>query len=134
MARPKIRLDVEACEREAAKGLAEYQVAAALGVSADTLTRCKADQPGVAEALQRGRQAAVGRLENAAYTCALKAESMPQYQTSLIFWLKTQAGWKERQVVETVQTDEAGESRAELLDRIRALAGRDDIEADDGGA
>ena len=134
MARPRIRLDVAACEREAAKGLAEYQVAAALGVSADTLTRCKADQPGVAEALQRGRQAAVGRIENAAYACALKAETVPQYQTSMIFWLKTQAGWKERQVVETVQTDDAGESRDALLARIRALAGRDDLASADGGA
>lgn len=134
MARPRIVIDVEACEREAAKGLAEYQVAAKLGVSADTLTRCKRDQPGVSEALQRGRRAAVGRVENAAYACALKATENAQYQTLMIFWLKTQAGWKERQVVETVQTDETGDSRDALVARVVALAGRVDRGAAPEGA
>ena len=124
MAKPTTRLDIEAVERHAVAGLAEYQIAAQLGVSADTFTKRKRDQAGLAESLARGRQSAIGRIENAAYTCALQAVGDPRYQASMIFWLKVNAGWKERTVVETAQTDDAGDSREALLARVHALAGR----------
>ena len=124
MAKPVTLLDVEACERHAADGLAEYQIAALLGVSQDTFTKRKRDQPGLADALTRGRQSAVGKMENAAYTCARSAVGDPRYQASMIFWLKANAGWKERTVVETVSTDDAGDSRDTLLARVHALARR----------
>ena len=122
MAKPTTLLDALAAERHAAAGLAEYPIAAALGVSADTFTKRKRDQPGIAEALARGRQSATGRIENAAYTCALQAAGDPRYQGSMIFWLN--AGWKERTVIETVSTDDAGDNREALLARVHALAGR----------
>ena len=122
MAKPTTLLDVEACERHAAAGLAEYQIAAALGVSQDTFTKRKKDQPGLAEALARGRQSAISQIENAAYTCALQAVGDPRYQASMIFWLKVNAGWKERTVVETVSTDDRGDTRDALVERVRALA------------
>ena len=124
MAKPRTLLDALAAERHAAAGLAEYPIAATLGVSADTFTKRKRkrDQPGIAEALARGRQSATGRIENAAYTCALQAVGDPRYQASMIFWLN--AGCKERTVIETVSTDDAGDSREALLARVHALAGR----------
>ena len=131
MAKPLIPVDTEAVERHAAAGLAEYQIAAALGMSADTFTKRKRDTPGVAEALARGRAAAIGTVENVAYRCATQAATDPRYQASMMFWLKANAGWKERSVVETVQTDAAGESRDELAARIERLAKR--IAGRDGG-
>ena len=122
MAKPRTEIDVAAVEKHAAAGLAEYQIAAAVGVSADTFTKRKRDTPGVAEALARGRTAAIGQIENAAYECALKAVGDSRYQTSMIFWLKVNAGWKERTVVETVQADEVDDRRDALIERVRALS------------
>ena len=138
MGRAKLTVDVEAVQREAARGLAEYQVAAALGVSADTLTRCKREQAGVAEALARGKRAAVGEIENVMYECARQAREDPRYQTSAIFWLKCWAGWKERTVIETVTPDADSSDRTALAERVRALAGgvpgRDGFQAPAGDA
>ena len=57
MGRRKIDLDPAEVERLAAQGLAEYQIAEALGISQDTLDRRKQDSDAIAEALQRGRGA-----------------------------------------------------------------------------
>lgn len=121
MARAKIELDVEAVEREAARGLAEYQVAAVLGVSADTMTRCKREQPGVAEALERGRATAIGVIENVMFESAKQAATTPSYQTSAIFWLKARAGWKDRTVIEHEVSDERARTRDEIAERIQRL-------------
>ncbi len=122
MARRPILLDPVAVEAHAAKGLAEYQIAAALGVSQDTFAARKKEQPGVADALTRGKQAAIGEIENAMFECAKLARTNPKYQTSAIFWLKCNAGWKERTVVETVTHEDDATARGSLLARINALA------------
>ena len=134
MSKPMTLLDLDAVERHAAEGLAEYQIAAALGVSPDTLGRRKRDQAGVAEALVRGRACAVGLIENVAFECARRALGAPQYQTAMIFWLKVNAGWKERTVVETVSTDDRGDTRDALVERVRALARGGGFGAPDGRA
>ncbi len=105
MGRRKIALDPAEVERLAAQGLAEYQIAEALGISQDTLDRRKQDADAIAEALQRGRGGARGAIENVAFRCAKKAEENPRYQTSLIFWLKTRAGWNERCLFEGLDLD-----------------------------
>ena len=120
--KPKKTADVAEVERLAAQGLAEYQIARALGMCPDTWTRVKREQAGVAEAHARGRRAAVGEIENVAFECAKKAKRDPKYQTSMIFWLKANAGWKDRTVIETVQSDGSGESREDLIGRVVALA------------
>ncbi len=66
MGRRKIALDPAEVERLAAQGLAEYQIAEALGISQDTLDRRKQDAADIAEALQRGQRGARGEIENAA--------------------------------------------------------------------
>jgi transposase len=123
MPNPKIVLDVAAVEKAAADGLAEYQVAERLGVSADTLTRCKREQPGVADALARGKAAAVGEIENVLYECARLARTDPRYQTSAIFFLKAKGGWTERTVIAVEDADEQRTERSALAERVRALAG-----------
>lgn len=121
MGRKKIEIDPKEVEKAAAEGLAEYQIAEALGICQDTFTKRKQDEPEIAEALKRGKRAARGRVENTAYKCALKAETDHRYQTSLIFWLKAQAGWKERQQLELTGADGAPmEVRFYLPDNGRA--------------
>ena len=105
MGRKKITLDPAEVERLATQGLAEYQIAEALGVSQDTLDRRKQDSAAIAEALQRGRSGARGAIENVAFRCARKAEEDPRYQTSMIFWLKSRAGWSERSLFEWLDVD-----------------------------
>ena len=74
---------------------------------------------------------AVETVECVAFACALKAEKDPRYQTTLIFWLKANAGWKETVVKEQVETD-GSESREKLLGRIRELVARSDAGAGAG--
>ena len=105
MGRKKIEIDPKEVEKAAAEGLVEYQIAKELGICADTFTARKKENPEIAEALKRGKQAARGRIENVAFKCALKAEGDSRYQTSLIFWLKAQAGWKERSHIEVTGAD-----------------------------
>ena len=105
MGRRKIALDPAEVEHLAAQGLAEYQIAETLGVSQDTLDRRKQDAAEIAETLQRGRSGARGEIENVAFRCARKAEEDPRYQVSMIFWLKTRAGWSERSLFEWLDVD-----------------------------
>lgn len=107
MGRKKIKIDAEEVEKAAAEGLAEYQIAERLGVSQDTFTKRKQESLAIAEALKRGKRAARQLVENTAFQCALKAKHDHRYQTSLIFWLKAQAGWKERTHLEVTGQDGA---------------------------
>lgn len=116
-------LDLGRVEELAAEGLTEGQIARQLGVCADTMTARKKDQAGVIEALARGRGKAIGTIENVAFQAAMKAVDDPRYQTSMIFWLKCMAGWKERQVIE-VEDGREGTTREDLTERIEYLAGR----------
>lgn len=105
MGRKKIEIDPKEVEKAAAEGLVEYQIAEALGICQDTFTKRKQEEPEIAEALKRGKRSARGRIENTAFKCAQKAETDHRYQTSLIFWLKAQAGWKERSHIEVTGAD-----------------------------
>lgn len=116
-------LDVERVEELAAAGLTEGQIARQLGVCQDTFTKRKKDQDGVVEALARGRKKAIGTIENVAFQAAMKAGDDPRYQTSMIFWLKCQAGWKERQVIE-VEDGRERSTREDLMERVEYLARR----------
>jgi hypothetical protein len=121
MAKPKKLLDPAAVERHAARGLTDGQIAAQLGVSPDTFTARKRENPAIVEALTRGRQHAVGLIENVAFECALQAAEKPEYQRSMMFFLKCRAGWKETQVVEHGGTVGLYNAREELREKLRAL-------------
>jgi len=88
-----IQLDPAEVERLAGEGLAGYQVAQGLGVSYDTLARRIADTAEIAEALKRGQQAAIGKVESALYESAVKGNLGAQ-----VFFLKNRASdrWRDR--------------------------------------
>lgn len=118
-------VDAQAVHAAAARGLTLEQVAASVGVSVDTLARRRADTPAVAAALASGRAEAVKQVESVAFACALKADLDPRYQTSLIFWLKAMAGWKDRVTV-SVETEASPDDYETFRERVLAAAGRSD--------
>ena len=122
MARPKKTVDPEQVEQLASEGLAEYQIAARCGVHPDTFTRIKREERDVEAALKRGRAQAVGEIENVMFEAARQAKRDPRYQTSAIFWLKCNAGWKETQVIEHDGTVGIYDARARLAEKLRRLA------------
>jgi hypothetical protein len=120
--RPKKTVDAAEVERLASEGLAEYQIAATCGVHPDTFTRIKREEPEVEAALKRGRAQAVGEIENVMFEAAKQAKADPRYQTSAIFWLKCNAGWKETQVIEHDGMVGVYDARARLAEKLGRLA------------
>jgi len=102
----KIELDPAEVERLAGEGLAQYQIAQALGISWDTWA-ARRDDPAtqVSEALKRGEQAAIGKVENALFANAMSGNLGAQ-----CFFLKNRAPhrWKdktEQVITANVQAD-----------------------------
>jgi transposase len=118
---------LEEVEEAAAQGCSQEQCAAVIGLGRATWhRRVKEAEEGspasrLKEVWRRGRSVAVRAVENAAFECALKAKDDPRYQTSMIFWLKTQAEWSASEEHDIrIRTDT--ESRDELAGAIRQLA------------
>ena len=78
----------------AAVGIRHEDIAAKLGISADTLTKYYRQE------LDDGRVDA-----NALVAKSLFEQAKAGNTTAMIFWLKTRAGWKETQVNEHTGTD-----------------------------
>lgn len=133
MAKPRKVLDPAAVEAAAARGLAEYQIAAQLGVSQDTFTARKRDTPEVEAALARGRARAVGTVENAMFEAASKVNEDPRYITAAIFWLKAKAGWKEVQHVEVGGEVGIYHARERLAEQLARLAEAEERASADAG-
>ena len=98
-------LDPAEVERLAGEGLALYQIAQALGCSWDTLHRRAGESAEIAEALKRGEQAAIGKVENALFANAMSGNLGAQ-----CFFLKNRAPhrWKdktEQVITANVQAD-----------------------------
>lgn len=102
MARPKAVLDPAEVERLAGEGLAEYQIAQAIGVAWNTYARCKDEQTEVAEALKRGQRCAIGKVENALFTSAVGGNLGAQ-----VFFLKNRASdqWRDKMQQELTGKD-----------------------------
>lgn len=111
-----MKLDPAEVERLAGEGLAGYQIAQAMGISYDTLARRIADTADIADALKRGAQAAIGRVENALFESAIKGNLGAQ-----VFYLKNRASdrWKDR--TEQALTV-AGDARTMTDDELAAIA------------
>ena len=114
----KIELDPAEVERLAGEGLAQYQIAAALGVSWDTWAS-RRDDPGtqVSEALKRGQEAAIGKVENALYESAIKGNLGAQ-----VFFLKNRASDRWRDKTETVTTLHTAPAEVLDDDHLAAIA------------
>lgn len=96
--KPKIKLDPARVKALAAEGTSQTQIAAMLGVSPDTLTRRKQDDPAIADALREGYAAATGNVENTLYKMAISGQNV----AATIYWLKCRCPerWNDRQNID----------------------------------
>jgi len=112
--------------QQLASVLNEQQIADFLGMSHDTFQRRKADDPEVLRAYKAGRAKAI-----AGVGATLLELCRKKNVQAIIFYLKTQAGWKERQGVD-VSAFDPNECTDQQLERIAAgesvdkVAGRKD--------
>ena len=90
-----LEIDIAQVEELAARGLTMEQIATSLGVSDTTLYRRKATMKEVSEAIKRGKRRGVVTIANKLFEAA-EAGNM----AAVIFFLKTQGGWREKQQVE----------------------------------
>ena len=94
--KPKIQIDLKQVESLAANGLTQEQIASALGISeTTTLHQRKRDSADFAAAIKRGKAKGIALVTNKLME-SIKGGNM----TGMIFFLKTQAGWKETNVQE----------------------------------
>jgi predicted DNA-binding protein (UPF0251 family) len=93
--KPKIQIDLKQVESLAANGLTQEQIASALGISERTLYQQKRDSADFAAAIKRGKAKGIALVTNKLME-SIKGGNM----TGMIFFLKTQAGWKETNVQE----------------------------------
>ena len=98
--KPKIQIDLNKVESLAANGLTQEQIAAALGISESLLYQQKRENEEFAEAIKRGKAKGIALVTNKLME-SIKNGNM----TGMIFFLKTQAGWKETNVQEHTGTN-----------------------------
>jgi len=82
---------LEKVESLAAQGMTIEQIAYALGIGESTLYDKKAKNPEMLEAIKRGQAKGIATISNALFNKG-KAGDV----TSMIFYLKCRAGWKEQ--------------------------------------
>lgn len=117
--KPKIEIDLAKVEALAANGLTQQQIADSLGISERTLYKNKKENAEIAEAIKRGRNKGIAYVTN-----ALMSKIKSGNVTAMIFYLKTQAGWKESQNIDHTSSD-----GSMALGSLRDLFS-DDAEAD----
>jgi len=110
--KPKIHIDLKQVESLAANGLTQEQIAAALGISETTLHQRKRDSADFAAAIKRGKAKGIALVTNKLME-SIKGGNM----TGMIFFLKTQAGWKETNVQE--HTGANGDPISLLLTQVQ---------------
>ena len=88
--KPKIKIDLKQVESLAANGLTQEQIAAALGISESTLHKRKKENTEFTAAIKRGKAKGIALVTNKLME-SIKGGNM----TAMIFFLKTQAGWRE---------------------------------------
>lgn len=113
MPRPKIQPDIAEVERLASLGLTQEQIADALGVSARTLQKRKAESAEFSDAIKRGQAKGISAVANALFEKAMGGDA-----TSMIFFLKARAGWKE--TVRNENVDEPSDGLKAAYAKMRA--------------
>lgn len=115
MPRKPIEIDLAKVERFAAQGMTEAQIAAALGISQDTITRRKQNDADFADAIKRGQAKGIAVVTN---------KLMEQVQagniTAMIFFLKCRADWKETQRLDHTSSDGSMSPKGKSLDDFYA--------------
>lgn len=98
--KPKIELDIAKVEELAGLGMTKEEIALSLGVSYNTLNRRAKESEDVEMAIKRGRASA-----NIKVGGALMKSIEEGNVTAIIFYLKTRAGWTEKQKIEAKITE-----------------------------
>jgi len=98
--KPKIKIDLAKVESLAANGLTQEQIALALGISASTLDNRKRENTDFTDAIKRGKAKGIALVTNKLME-SIKGGNM----TGMIFFLKTQAGWRETQHIDHTSSD-----------------------------
>lgn len=98
--KPKIKIDLAKVESLAANGLTQEQIALALGISASTLDNRKRENVEFVDAIKRGKAKGIALVTNKLME-SIKGGNI----TGMIFFLKTQAGWKETNIQEHTGAD-----------------------------
>lgn len=93
--KPKIEIDLSMVESLATQGLTNQQIADSLGISERTLQNRKKDNAEFAEAIKKGKAKGIAVVTN-----ALMKKIKSGNVTAMIFFLKTQGGWKENNQLE----------------------------------
>lgn len=93
--KPKLEIDLSVVESLAAQGLTNQQIADSLGISERTLQNRKKDNAEFAEAIKKGKAKGIAVVTN-----ALMKKIKSGNVTAMIFFLKTQGGWKENNQLE----------------------------------
>lgn len=124
MARPSIELttaDLRTIEKLAGLGSTLDDIAYVLNLSPATLDR-KLEQTEVRTAYEKGRAVAKGEMANRLWEIAMSSDEkgIPTKQSVIaaIFWLKAQAKWSDRLVIET-ETQESTQVQIYLPDNGR---------------
>lgn len=92
--------NIQDVEEMAARGMTEYQIASALGISQETLIQRKKEFTEFSESIKRGKIKGLQQITGALFKSALEGNT-----TAQIFYLKTQCQWKETTVNELTGKD-----------------------------
>lgn len=98
--KPKIEIDLKQVEALAANGLTMQQIADSLGISRTTLQMRKAENEQFEQAIKRGKAKGIAIVTN-----KLMEQIKSGNTTAIIFFLKSQAGWKESQQLDMTSSD-----------------------------
>ncbi|MCX8696552.1 winged helix-turn-helix transcriptional regulator [Gilliamella sp. B2828] len=105
--KPKIEINLQQVEKLAANGLTQQQIADSLGISVSTIESRLRESEEFKDAIKKGKAKGIAIIANQLFEKAQSGDT-----TSIIFYLKTQGGWKESQVVE---------SKISLVDEVALL-------------
>jgi hypothetical protein len=88
--------EIRQVETMAGIGLKVEQIAAVIGISKPSFDRRQADQPGVSDAIERGRAKAASSVLQTLFKMAVSGKCV----AATIFWAKTREGWREKDSLE----------------------------------
>lgn len=111
--KPKIEIDIAQVEQLASQGLSQQQIADSLGISERTLRNRKRESTEVAEAIKRGKAKGVAFVTNKLMQSIKKGNI-----AAMIFFLKTQGGWHEKQMLDVTTHDEMPEGLESIYAKL----------------
>lgn len=124
-----VKIDLKKVEALASRGLTYEQIALSLGIDSSTLWRKRQKSQKLQDAIKRGKEKGIALIAN-----KLFEEASSGNIAAMIFFLKAQGGWKERQVVEQkVSVDEKEAARRLSNEELMRIAGLDEGLEDGGG-